>query len=121
MKPVVRQAASVEAKPVERGEKAFIQVLIGPEDGAPHFLTRKFTLLPGGRIPKHRHPDLEHEQYVLSGRMRLLLGEEVFEVEAGQAVYIPPGVPHAYANEGPEPVEFLCMIPKTPYTTEWLE
>ena len=30
MKPVVKQAASVEARPVERGEKAFIQVLIGP-------------------------------------------------------------------------------------------
>ena len=74
MKPVVKQAASVEARPVERGEKAFIQVLIGPEDGAPHFILRKFTLLPGGRIPKHRHPTLEHEQYVLSGRMKVTLG-----------------------------------------------
>ena len=84
MKPVVKQAASVEARPVERGEKAFIQVLIGPEDGAPHFILRKFTLLPGGRIPKHRHPTLEHEQYVLSGRMKVTLGDEVREVAAGR-------------------------------------
>lgn len=122
MKPVVKQVASLEARPVERGEKAFIQVLIGPEDGAPHFITRKFTLLPGGRIPLHRHPTVEHEQYVLSGRMRVHLGGEVKEVSAGQAVYIPPGTPHAYANEGEEPVEFLCVIPKTAaYATEWLE
>jgi quercetin dioxygenase-like cupin family protein len=89
MKPVVKQAASLEARPVERGEKAFIQVLIGPEDGAPHFILRKFTLLPGGRIPKHKHPTIEHEQYVLSGRMKVLLGDEVREVQAGQAVFIP--------------------------------
>ena len=122
MKPVVKQAASVEARPVERGDKAFIQVLIGPEDGAPHFILRKFTLLPGGRIPKHRHPTLEHEQYVLSGRMKVTLGDEVREVAAGQAVFIPAGTPHAYVNEGEEPVEFLCIIPKTSgYATEWLE
>lgn len=113
MKPVVKQGASVEARPVERGEKAFIQVLIGPEDGAPHFITRKFTILPGGRIPKHKHPSIEHEQYVLSGRMKIYLGDEVREVAAGQAVYIPPDTPHAYVNEGDEPVEFLCVIPKT--------
>ncbi len=122
MRPVVKRADTLEARPVERGEKAFIQVLIGPEEGAPHFITRKFTLLPGGRIPKHRHPTIEHQQYVLSGRMRLLLGDEVREVGAGQAVFIPPGTPHAYWNEGEEPVEFLCIIPKTAgYATEWLE
>ncbi|AEB11675.1 cupin domain-containing protein [Marinithermus hydrothermalis] len=119
---VIRQAANVEARPVDRGERAFIQVLLGPEDGVPHFVTRKFTILPGGRIPKHKHPTLEHEQYVLSGRMRLGIGDEVHEVGAGQAVYIPADTPHWYENIGAEPVEFLCVIPKTShYATEWLE
>lgn len=92
MKPVVKQAASVEARPVERGEKAFIQVLIGPEDGAPTSSSASSPSCPG-RIPKHRHPTLEHEQYVLSGRMKVTLGDEVREVAAGQAVFIPAGTP----------------------------
>ncbi|MER3451459.1 MAG: cupin domain-containing protein [Thermus sp.] len=122
VKGMVKTSVAVEARPVERGEKAFIQVLIGPEDGAPHFITRKFTLLPGGRIPKHRHPTIEHEQYVLSGRMKIWIGDEEKEVGPGQAVFIPAGTPHAYLNAGSEPVEFLCVIPKTNgYATEWLE
>jgi quercetin dioxygenase-like cupin family protein len=122
VKGTVKNSAAVEARPVERGEKAFIQVLIGPEDGAPHFITRKFTILPGGRIPKHKHPTIEHEQYVLSGRMKIWIGDEEKEVGPGQAVFIPADTPHAYLNVGNEPVEFLCVIPKTSgYATEWLE
>lgn len=122
VKGTIRNSAAVAARPVERGEKAFVQVLIGPEDGAPHFITRKFTLLPGGRIPKHKHPSIEHQQYVLSGQMRVWIGDEEKEVGPGQAVFIPAGTPHAYLNVGSEPVEFICVIPKTSdYATEWLE
>jgi quercetin dioxygenase-like cupin family protein len=116
----VRPQTAVPSQPVERGEKAYIQVLLGPEEGVPHFITRKFTILPGGSIPRHRHPTLEHEQYVLSGSMELGLGDEVRIVKAGEAVYIPAGTPHWYRNLGSEPVEFLCIIPRTEgYVTEW--
>jgi quercetin dioxygenase-like cupin family protein len=120
--PVVRPADQVAKKPVQKGTNAFIQVLIGPDEGAPNFILRKFTILPGGRIPAHKHPTIEHEQYVLSGGMHLGLGEEVREVTAGEAVLIPAGVAHWYENHGSQPVEFLCVIPKTKsYETEWLE
>lgn len=122
MPGVVRPAQQVEPKPVERADRAYIQVLIGPDDGAPNFLTRKFTILPGGRIPKHRHPTIEHEQYVVSGTMLLGIGDQLTEVSAGQAVFIPAGTAHWYENRGPAPVEFLCIVPKTAeYATDWLD
>ncbi|MDR5682865.1 MAG: cupin domain-containing protein [Armatimonadota bacterium] len=122
MSGVIRPAKDVPPRPVERADGAVMRVLIGPDDHAPHFVTRKFTIQPGGRIPKHRHPTIEHEQYVLSGRMRLGIGGEVREVSAGDAVFIPAGTPHWYENHGTEPVEFLCVVPRTPsYPTEWLE
>ena len=101
---------------------AFIEVFFALVAWSPPSILYTVPVLPGGRIPKHRHPTLEHEQYVLSGRMKVTLGDEVREVAAGQAVFIPAGTPHAYVNEGEEPVEFLCIIPKTSgYATEWLE
>jgi quercetin dioxygenase-like cupin family protein len=122
MSGVIRQAKEVQARPVERAEGTVMRVLIGPDDHAPNFVTRKFTIRPGGRIPKHRHPTIEHEQYVLSGRMQLGIGGEVREVSAGAAVFIPAGTPHWYENQGTEPVEFLCVVPRTSsYPTEWLE
>lgn len=78
--------------------------------------------MPGGSIPKHKHPTIEHEQFVLSGSMKVCIGDEVKEISAGQAVFIPADTSHWYKNEGSEPVEFLCVIPKTSgYETNWFE
>lgn len=92
MKPVVKQAASVEARPVERGRRPSSRCSSVRRTGPP--LHPPQVHPPArGRIPKHRHPTLEHEQYVLSGRMKVTLGDEVREVAAGQAVFIPAGTP----------------------------
>ena len=97
-------------------------VLIGPTEGAPNFITRRFLLAPGAIIPTHLHPTIEHEQVVIRGEMVLGLGDEVRTVRAGDAVLIPAGCPHSYQNRGSEEVEFLCVVPATSdYATEWLE
>lgn len=120
--PVVRSMDDPEAATVEHARGASIQVLLGPEDGTPTFVTRRFTLEPGGRIPCHRHPAIEHEQVVLSGEMVLALDGREHVVRAGDCVFIPAGVAHWYENRGDAPVRFLCMVPRTDdYATEWLE
>jgi quercetin dioxygenase-like cupin family protein len=111
-----------KAVPVERARGATIEVLLGAADGAPRFATRRFTIAPGGRIPCHRHDQIEHEQVVLEGSMVLGLDDRVVEVSAGDCLLIPPGVAHWYENRGLLPVCFLCMVPLTDtYQTEWLE
>ncbi|MFN3412532.1 MAG: cupin domain-containing protein [Thermoanaerobaculum sp.] len=112
----------VEAKPVTRARGASMAVVLGPEIGVPNFITRRFFLAPGGRIPEHRHPELEHEQVVIRGEMTIALDGEEHVVGPGDAVFIPAGCAHWYENRGHEPVEFLCVVPKTEsYTTQWLE
>ncbi len=120
--PIIRPMSQVEAAEVEGCEGASIQVLLGPDDGMPSFYTRRFTIQPGGRIPAHRHQDIEHQQVVLAGQMVLTLDGEAQTVSEGDCVYIPARVGHAYENRGDLPVQFLCMVPKTAaYETEWLE
>ena len=120
--PVIRAMDDDKAVPVERARGATIEVLLGAADGAPRFATRRFTIAPGGRIPCHRHDQIEHEQVVLEGRMVLGLDDRVVEVSAGDCLLIPAGVAHWYENRGLLPVRFLCMVPLTDtYQTEWLE
>jgi len=120
--PVIRAMDDANAVPVERARGTTIEVLLGAADGAPRFATRRFTIAPGGRIPCHRHNDIEHEQVVLEGRMVLGLDERVVEVGPGDCLLIPAGVAHWYENRGEAPVRFLCMVPLTDgYQTEWLE
>ena len=95
------------------------QVLIGPDE-APNFAMRKFTMEPGGGMPKHTNT-VEHEQYVLRGRARIGLGENVVEVKEGDVLFIPAGLPHWYEALGDEPFEFLCVVPNAPDTIRLVE
>lgn len=121
-KPVVRTLDDLDETEVGNAHGARIAVALGEDDGVPSFVMRRFTIEPGGRIPEHRHPDIEHEQVVLEGEMVLGLGGETVTVRSGQCVFIPAGVSHWYENRGDDPVRFLCLIPRTDgHTTEWLE
>ncbi|MBI4612595.1 MAG: cupin domain-containing protein [Planctomycetes bacterium] len=96
------------------------EVLLGPADGMPNFFLRKFRMAPGTGMPLHSN-DVEHEQYVLAGRARIRVGEEVHEVGPGDALYIPAGALHDYQTLGAEPFEFLCVVPNRPDRVRFAE
>lgn len=108
----VKHAKEVEANAVSAGSGTTMQVLISAEEG-PNFAMRRFVMQPGGGMPNHTNL-VEHEQYVLNGRARIGIGEEVYEVQPGDVVFIPAKVPHWYTNIGDEPFEFLCLVPNKP-------
>ncbi|MGY1634861.1 helix-turn-helix domain-containing protein [Geodermatophilus sp. SYSU D01186] len=67
--------------------------------------------------PRSRTGDMEqktHEGfewlYVLSGRLRLLLGARDFVLSAGEVVEFDTRVPHAFGNPFPEPAEVLSLF-----------
>lgn len=106
---VVKASAGVPSSTVSAGRGTSMQVLVGPEDGAPNFVLRRFVMEEGGGIPVHTN-DVEHEQYVLRGRARIRIGSEDHRVGPDDSVFIPAGVPHSYeVEEGP--FEFLCVVP----------
>ncbi len=115
----VKHAEDVPSQPVRAGTGTRRQVLIGPDE-APNFALRRFIMQPGGGIPAHSNR-VEHEQYVLRGRAKIGIGDEVFEVEVDDVVYVPAGVPHWYEVQGDEPFEFLCVVPNEPDKIELLE
>ncbi|MGB1109511.1 MAG: cupin domain-containing protein [Gammaproteobacteria bacterium] len=106
--PLVTTAETVEANAVPGADQTDIQVLIGNER-APHFAMRRFTMQPGGGMPNHTNT-VEHEQYVLAGSAHIGIGDEEFDVKAGDVVFIPAGTPHWY-TAGDEGFQFLCLVP----------
>ena len=108
MKP--KRIDDITRTTVDGGRHVTMQLLVGELDGAPNFVLRKFDMAPGGGMPLHTN-ETEHVQYVLGGHARVTIGEDVHEVEAGMAIFIPAGVPHAYETVGDEPFEILCAIP----------
>ena len=108
----IKPAGKATPQKVDRAVKTEIEWLVDRHDGAPNFEMRRFTIKPGGSIPRHYHPDIEHEQYVLKGRYKVGIGREVHYVKEGDSIYIPAGTPHWYKNTGKENAEFLCIVPR---------
>jgi quercetin dioxygenase-like cupin family protein len=57
------------------------------------------VLKPGREIEAHVDP-YEEVYYLLSGRGVMTVGEERQEVAAGDAIWLPYGVPHSLLNDG---------------------
>ena len=68
------------------------------------------TLDAGGRSGKHPHPHaMEEFAFVLEGRVRLTLGEEAHDLEAGDAATIPLEHARAWENTGSGPARILVV------------
>jgi quercetin dioxygenase-like cupin family protein len=115
----VKHVKDVPTEVISAGNGASRQVLIGPDEG-PNFAMRRYIMEPGGGIPGHVNT-VEHQQYVLAGRARIGVANEEFDVEAGNVVFIPAGVPHWYKTQGEDPFEFICVVPNAPDEIQLLE
>ncbi|MFQ5491837.1 MAG: cupin domain-containing protein [Phycisphaerae bacterium] len=87
-----------------------MRMLIGPDEGAPNFHMRHFTVEPGGHSPHHRH-DYEHEVLILKGTGLLKADDGDKPFRANDAIYVPANAMHQFQNTGPDPLEFICLIP----------
>lgn len=89
---VLRDSLTVEA--VGGGDWCVLRLAVGEGDGPP----------------LHTHP-WEEWFRVLTGRLRLVIGERVVDLGPGEGALVPAGTPHSY--RGLEPgTEALVVVPR---------
>jgi transcriptional regulator with XRE-family HTH domain len=97
----------IYAKPIKRHGTVHI-----PLSRRPGGLQAFKQILPEG-YPGNDVAQKTHEGYdwiyVLSGRVRLKLGDQDFVLKEGEAAEFDCRVPHWFANPGPGPTEVLCL------------
>ena len=75
--------------------------LIDPNSSPSQSLTMGHTIIyPTGRTTGHAHDDREEVYYILSGKGKMIVGDDEFPIKAGDALYVPPGEFHATYNTG---------------------
>jgi len=112
---IIRKLQDVEKTAVDMDGVAGItkQLVIGSADGAPNFSFRVFTLAPGGHSPHHSH-DVEHVNYVISGKGALVDGDgKLNALGAGDFAFVAPHDVHQFRNTGDEPFVFICAVPRS--------
>jgi quercetin dioxygenase-like cupin family protein len=97
---------------MEGAEKAFKQVPLSRDDGAPVYSYRVFTVESGGFTPYHQHP-YEHMNYIIEGEGALVnaAGQET-PLKAGDFALVMPDEKHQYRNKGDKPFKMICGVPK---------
>ena len=81
-----------------------------PQTGARHIVVMDVWLAPGQGHDFHRHPEQEEMIIVKSGTIDQWLEREHATLEAGDSVYIDPGVVHASFNDGSETAYLQVVI-----------
>jgi mannose-6-phosphate isomerase-like protein (cupin superfamily) len=65
----------------------------------------------GTEPPPHIHSREDEFFYVLSGKIRIYVGGEVFSVKAGECIFLPRGKPHAWLITSAEIQKIAVVIP----------
>jgi mannose-6-phosphate isomerase-like protein (cupin superfamily) len=90
-----------------RGTRVVFKV---ESDSATGASLSEWSALPGFDTGLHVHERLEETWFVLSGELEFRVGDEAFTAGAGATVFVPPHVPHAFANRGREDARFLLTL-----------
>ena len=110
---IVRAA---ERAPIGFGGIGVADVLVSPGD-ARRLQAILSTLAPGGSGGEDLYAIRAEEEFVfvLSGRLVIRIGEEAFELDAGDAMAFDPRRPHTFANASQEaPAQALFVITPPP-------
>lgn len=76
-----------------------IQHLVDASTGARSLAIWRNWLASGQRIPAHRH-EMEEVLVLVAGACTVQVGGTSVDLEAGDAVVVPPGTPHAVTHRG---------------------
>jgi mannose-6-phosphate isomerase-like protein (cupin superfamily) len=89
-----------------------LKVLLSPvlQDVSNDLAIGMVTLPPGESGDPHTHHDSQECWYVISGKGKLKVGDEVAELVPDSVIVAPRGVEHQILNDGEEPLKALFFF-----------
>jgi quercetin dioxygenase-like cupin family protein len=95
--------------PFDRGNGVQTIPLIGKWNAEGNQVTTGITVFaPGTGIPLHTH-NVEETVLILDGEASVEIGDDTFELAAGDVTWAPAGVPHRFANRGAGPMRIYWV------------
>ena len=73
----------------------------------PRFNFSIIDIVAGRELEAHVHEEEDDAFYILEGEMTFVLEEGEMKAGPGAFVLVPPGVEHAFRNDGDSPVRML--------------
>lgn len=115
--PVVRITGETQARVLWHGDAGGTGTIIAATDPPWAVELWRWQLQPGDRFGGDAHAPASKEMaWVESGTVTLTVADTRYQVGAGECARFPGGLPHSYANEGPEiaRMTMIVLIPPAP-------
>lgn len=109
--PVAGPIRSVHAtiEPYETRDGSRVRELMHPSVHGNRMQSLAEAIVPAGASTRlHRHARTEEIYHFTRGKGRMRVGDQVFDVAAGDTVCIPPGHAHNLFNDGDSELCLLC-------------
>jgi len=104
-RPLAARVQSFDKAAEEKSAWGSLRWLISAKLDPPSDITLgDVTINPGQSNPLHLHGNSDEVIYVLSGTCEHRVGKETVILKAGDALRIPPGVPHSARALGQQPM-----------------
>ena len=97
---------AVVVRPGEGHRVGNVEFLARTSD-TPRFNFGIIEIQPGRELEAHLHREEDDAFYIVEGEMTFVLGDEEVAAPPGTFVLVPPGVEHAFRNDGATPVRML--------------
>jgi len=109
---IVIKADQVEGWWSPPPHKRELKVLLSPAlQDVTKDLSIGMVILPSGESgDPHTHQESQETWYVISGKGKLKIGDEVAELVPDSVVVAPTGVEHQIFNDGDEPLKALFLF-----------
>jgi HTH-type transcriptional repressor of puuD len=89
-----------EVVPFDRGGGVVTIPYVGKWNSEQNLVTTGQTVFEVGRgLPLHSH-NVEESVLILEGEATAQIGDDFFDLEVGDASWVPAGVPHRFFNRG---------------------
>ena len=99
-------AAPIVVPPGEGHRIGNVEFLARTAD-TPRFTFAIIEIAPGRALEEHAHDAEDDAFYIVEGEMTFSFGDEEAVAGPGTFVLVPPGVTHAFRNDGEVPVRML--------------
>ncbi len=108
-KAVVTRLADVKRHEAQWGHLEWYAS--GALGNSPDMTVGRCVIKPGQSNPRHSHPNCWEVLFVVRGTIRhTISGSEEAEMNPGDSIAVPPGLPHHARNVGKEPAELLISF-----------
>jgi len=98
-------------------DKEFTGIVVGKEATNSEYVITDGVIAPEGFVPEHYHKWEDQTFHIIEGKLEAKIGDEVFEVDAGDSIHCPRGTTHFMKNIGQTDVKMVSYI----FPGDWAE